>query len=393
MMQITDQVSSKSIQIVELDPQIDSRWDAFVAGHPDGLVYHHSAWLEVLKREYDHEAIRLAAINADGQICGVLPLTYVRGLPFGGRGHATRRRLASLSRTPVAGPLASDNRVAVALVQAACERIQGQPKMALELKLWTTAINGLMHGLTCLPWSPTYLVTLPARLQDLRFGNSENHGKIKWAIKKATKQGVRVRPAETVADLQSWYELYLETMRWHATPARPYRFFKSCWDLLRSRGMMRLLLAEQDEGGQSRLLAGSMFLMFGQTVFYAFNGRHREDLELRPNDVIQWHAIHDACSAGYRYYDMGEVAEGNTGLVSFKLKWGAKPQEIYRIYYPVSSSLEAHSTESAADDDTRRLRGGIWQFVLDQRHHIDATWQRLPLPTTAALGDWFHRFL
>src|SRR5262249_56274015 len=106
--------------------------------------------------------------------------------------------------------------------------------------------------------------------------------------------------AETERDLRAWYGLYVDTMRWHVVPPRPYRFFEVAWQLLRPRGLLRLLLAEQHEARQSRLLAGSIFLMFGQTVFYAFNGRRREDLSLEPNDAIQWQAIHDAFRRGFR---------------------------------------------------------------------------------------------
>src|SRR5207249_10001549 len=96
-----------------------------------------------------------------------------------------------------------------------------------------------------------------------------NHGRITWAVNKAAKAGVRVRDAETDDELRSWYRLYLETMREKAVPPRPYRFFKTMWDVLRPQAMLRLLLAEQ----QGRLLAGSIFLCYGSTVCYAFTGR------------------------------------------------------------------------------------------------------------------------
>ena len=37
------------MRVVEVDPQTDPRWEAFVAAHPDGLVYHHPAWLQALQ--------------------------------------------------------------------------------------------------------------------------------------------------------------------------------------------------------------------------------------------------------------------------------------------------------------------------------------------------------
>ena len=40
-----------TMRIVEIDFESDPRWDEFVTGHPDGLVYHHSQWLSALWHE------------------------------------------------------------------------------------------------------------------------------------------------------------------------------------------------------------------------------------------------------------------------------------------------------------------------------------------------------
>ena len=40
--------------VVDIDPVADSRYDAFVHAHPDALIYHHPAWLEVLAKENGH---------------------------------------------------------------------------------------------------------------------------------------------------------------------------------------------------------------------------------------------------------------------------------------------------------------------------------------------------
>ena len=93
------------------------------------------------------------------------------------------------------------------------------------------------------------MLQLPGRSEELRFGNSRNHSAIKRAVNKAARMGVEVRQAESEDQLRAWYALYLDTMRWHAVPPRPYRFFKNCWELLRPHGLMRLLLAEQHEAG------------------------------------------------------------------------------------------------------------------------------------------------
>jgi hypothetical protein len=188
---------------------------------------------------------------------------------------------------------------------------------------------------------------------------------------------VRLRSADTSQDLLDWYKLYLDTMRWHAVPPRPYRLFQTAWDLLRPRGETRLRLAEQDVTGQRKLLAGSILLMFGRTVFYAFNGRRREGLALRPNDLIQLHAIQDACREGFRRYDFGKVAESHEGLAEFKGKWGAEPIRLYCYYYPAPQHLESdHAAPASLFGKAAR-----------------AGWRVLPLSMTELLGTQLYRYL
>ncbi len=166
-------------------------------------------------------------------------------------------------------------------------------------------------------------------------------------------------------------------MRSNAVLPRPYRFFVALWEVLRPRGYMRLLLAKQLHGGPPTLLAGSVFLGFGETMLYAFTGAATAHLALRPNDVIQWRAIHDACAAGFRRYDFGEVSVGDDGLADFKRKWGGEPQPLHRYYYPARRELESGMLERSSR--TRRVADGVWK--------------RMPLAATGAVGDWLYRRL
>jgi CelD/BcsL family acetyltransferase involved in cellulose biosynthesis len=348
----------------------DPRWASFASGHPDGLVYHHPAWSDVLERAYGHERLALGYEDADGNLRGVLPLFRTRGL-------VTGRRLSSLPHTPVAGPLGDGDTAMAALVEAAIERIHAGENSWLEVKTANPDIGELVAGMASARWDSTYVLELPSAPDEIRFGTSRNHGRIKWAVNKATRHGVRLRTAETVADLRSWYSLYLETMRSHAVPPRPFGFFAAIWDILRPLNLARLILAERPAGDHAAVVAGSFFLMSSTTVLYAFNGRRRAELSLRPNDVIQWHAIHDACRDGFRHYDFGEVTDDQQGLAEFKSKWQAEPKPLFRYYFP--AERQGHGS---------KLRSG-------GRIHRTAThvWRRLPLPITVLVGARLYRHL
>jgi hypothetical protein len=366
------------LRVVQVDAGSDPRWDAFVADHPDALVYHHPAWLRALEREYGQSCIGLVCEDGAGVVRGVLPLVHTRGLPLLRGGVLTRRRLSSLPRTPVAGPLAVDDVAAGRLLRAAVELVDAEPATTLQLKTPTPAFDGLVDGLVRSPWRLWYVLGLPRDPDEIRFGNSRHHGRIRASVRRSAERGLTVRAAETKAELKAWYRLYLEALRWHSVPPRSFRFFGALWEHFQPLGMLELLLAERRGSGRNELLAGSIFLSFGETVYYVFNGRQRGDHDgLRPNDAIQWHAIHEACRNGFRRYDLGEVVESQTGLHAFKSKWGAEARRLNHYYYPAPEHEQVDTLEM-----------NTWP-----RRIAKVTWRRLPLTATAALGDLLYRYL
>ncbi len=358
--------AGQTLRVRTTDPVAGARWEAFVAATPAATIYHHPLWLTVLQVGYGHQPAGLLCEDAAGNVRGVLPLVRTHGL-------LTGRRLVSLPHTPVCGPVALDAEAAAALVRAA-ERLAAGVTLLLKAAPGRAPNAGGLGG-AWMPWEETYILELPSHPEQLRLGNARNHARIRWAAGKAERAGVRVREAESEHDVRTWYRLYLATMRDHAVPPRPLRFFLAAWRLLRPAGMMQLLLAEQWHEGERRLLAGSVVFRHGDTVHYAFNGRLASALPLRPNDVIQWRAIHDACAAGYRWYDFGEVDAGNRGLAEFKSKWGARPERLYRLYTPAPSRAERTSIAEA---------GRI-------RQAAERAWRRVPLSVTAHLGDVLYR--
>jgi Acetyltransferase (GNAT) domain len=360
--------TASPLQVIKIDPRTDPRWEALLSTVPGSLIYQHPSWLEVLEEAFRYKPVHLACEDSSGQLQGILPLYSMRGV-------FTGRRYSSLPRTPVAGPLARNDQALTALTRAALEYVHDERGAQLQLKV-PYQLESQVEGVVGMPWRKTYLLKLPEHPELLHIGNKRNHSRIKWAVNKATRLGVQVCPATSEYELQLWYELYLETMRRIAVPPRPYYFFAILWRRLQPRGLMRLLLAKHYEAGCSRLLAGSLFLMFGQTTFYAYAGWRREDVALRPNDAIHWRAIHDACNEGFSSYDFGEVVEDNQGLAEFKSKWGAEPQWLYRYYYPTPREMEM----SILDSDTRAR-----QFMV-------AAWRRLPIKATALLGNLAHQY-
>jgi len=339
----------------------------------------------------------LACEDSEGNLRAILPLFYTPGLPFKLGRSATTSRFSSLPRTPVAGPLARDDESLMLVLQEAVKLVRAQPGVQLEIKSHRVDLCGFVPELFCVPWHSSYVQELPAQLKDcgweefcedlrlprecgpcdectrLRFGNAKRQHRVKWAVNKAVRLGLQVREADCVSEVEQWYQLYLDAMRHHAFPPRSKRFFLDLWTNLRSLGQMKLLVAERNENGTKRIVAGSIFLLFGQTVFYAFTGCAHEDFHLHPHDIIQMESIRSSCKNGYRWYDFGEAADED-GLTQFKGKWGTQAKPLYHYHYP------AHA--SGHDSEPSKL------VTLVRR-----SWRSLPLRWTAMLGDQIHRYL
>jgi hypothetical protein len=382
---------------VEIDVHADPRWAEFVARHPEGLIYHHPSWLAVVAREYGQKCRGLACEDCEGKLRAILPLFYTPGLPFKLGRSASSSRFSSLPRTPVGGPLALDDESLTLVLQQAVTLVRAQPRMQLEIKSYRGDLCHFLPELSCVPWRSSYVQELPAQFEDcgweefcedlrlprecgpcdeckrLRFGNAKRQHRVNWAVNKAVKLGLQVREAKSISEVEQWYQLYLDAMRHHAFPPRPKRFFLDLWLSLRPVGQMKLLVAEREESGTKRIVAGSIFLFFGQTVFYAFTGCARADFHLHPHDLIQMESIRRSCKCGYRWYDFGEATE-EEGLAQFKGKWGTQSKPLYLYYYP--------ARPSGNDSKASKL------VALARR-----SWRSLPLNWTAALGEQIHRYL
>ena len=368
-----------TLRAVEVDPARDARWGRYVADHPRALIYHDPGYLKALASESGERSVNLACEDADGRLCGVLPLMQTKGVPFKRDSDLVGRRLSSLPRTPVAGPVADDADATSVLLRSAIERVRADRGRRLQLKLPGPLPEAEANSLTGGPWIPAFAVDLPESPDQLRFGTSRRHARIRSTVRHAAERGIEVHTAEDEEDLRTWHRLYLETMRWHGIPARSYRFFVGLWEQLRPAGKLWLLLASQRFGERRDTLAGSLYMSHGDTVYYAFNARSGDALKLGCNDAIQWRALHDACERGFRHYDMGEATGREIGGVGrFKAKWGARTYEQHRYYFPPAR-------EQRMDEDPA-LRLGL-------RDRLTPVWRRVPLRATGYLGDRFNRYL
>ena len=131
------------------------------------------------------------------------------------------------------------------------------------------------------------------------------------------------------ADLtEAFYRLHLSTRRRLGVPVQPRRFFRLLWERLLEPGLGFALLA-QSEG---RSVAGAVFLHHGRTMVYKYGASERDAQRLRPNHLLMWSAIREACEHGLEVFDFGRTDLNGDSLREFKLGWGTAEEPLVYSY-------------------------------------------------------------
>jgi hypothetical protein len=326
--------------------------------------------------EYGRTASPLVCEDELGRVAGVLPLMETRGIPIKIGPHVLGRRVSSLPRTPCAGPISVNAEATKVMLKAAVDDAL-RSNATLQIKSSSNDIDSMVEGLEGIPWRASYVLRLNGDGKEVILDRAKSRKKLMWSIKRSGELGVKVRWSDSEGDLRKWYGLYVETVRWHGSLPRNYRFFLSLWRRLHDSGKIRLLLAEHEDGQGVRMLSGKLYLAYGETFHCWLNGRLRDGLKLRPNDAMHWRAINDAYQSGYRVYDFGEVDEHQAGLIEFKSKWGAVPRRTYRYYFPAPC-------EQSVSKEASVSKVGILAKYL---------WRRVPLFIVVRFADWVYSYL
>jgi hypothetical protein len=361
--------------VIEADKTADDAWGAYVFNHPDGDLFHHPAWYRALEKENGQTVIRLMCRDQQEAICGVFPLIKTNGMPFGLGGNLAAPRLSSLPRTPLCGPLSDNPAVTTLLIQKAMDIAQKNKNIRLQIKSMQPDLCASIPEVHPHHWRNSYIKFLPDKSDTLRFGNARNNARIQCSINKANSSGAVIRTATDKAELAVWHRLYVKTMQRHMIPARSFVFFSELWDNCFSHGYIKLILVDFSKDGRNRTIAGSLFLLFKEWSYYAFNGGDPEYFSLGPNDLIQWHFLRFAHENAIRLLDLGEVEEENEGLKLFKKKWGSEIKPIYHFYFPSISEPQ----EKGKTAYFKQLALPIWKY--------------LPLAVTSAIGKQVNKYL
>ena len=368
-----DNAAVAESRVIQIDPVADPRWDRFVSGHPLAGAYHLGAWAEVLATAYRFKPAYLALEGADRELRGALPLMHTRGV-------VTGSRMRSLPVVPPAGPLANAQEDVAALLRAGC-RVTDERGSIWTLHAREGGHERLCRELRPVPKHPTWVLELPADIDEMRRGWKKTSNNLFRSLAKSDRAGVSVREGTAEADLRAFYRLYLQTMRRRTTLPRLYRQLAKDRELLGPSGAFKLFVAEHD----GDVVAGGIYHSFRGTLDLLYNGSDDSRLDVRPNHALYWYAIEWAAENGHGELDLGH-GRIDSSLARFKAQWGAAEVPEYRYDYVPGADADG------GDDGERGSRPRVLEGR-GRRGPVERVWPRLPLAATRAAATIAYRYL
>lgn len=341
--------SALSIERWEGDPR---RWDAFVQDAPGATFCHLSAWREVIGRVLGHECLSVAAVDAAGDIVGVLPLVRVRSRIFG-------HYLVSMPFLNAGGPL-GPREVRERLVAWAVEEAARSGADLLEVRSRDEVAPGLARS----DRKITVVLPLPESAEAL--WNGTFRAKLRSQIRRAQKAGLEVRFGPEQAE--AFYAVFTRNMRDLGTPVLPWRFFEA----VRAHFGQSVLFAAVYRGDEP--VAGGCGFAFRDTFELTWAASLRRYAREAPNMLLYWSLMERAIAQGIGVFDFGRCTPGS-GTHRFKVQWGGVDQPLpWSRWSP--QGLEAPPTP---DKPIYQLAGAVWR--------------RLPLAVTTTVGPIVARSL
>src|SRR5260221_5134557 len=171
--------------------------------------------------------------------------------------------------------------------------------------------------------------------------------KEKWRynLRLAERKGVKVRAAQSVEDVQAWYNLIQITSERDQFGIHTLDYYLQAWRIFMLRQQGRLFLAECE----GQLLAGIFVSLYAKQGIYLYGASSNEQRNLMPNYLLQWEAIRWAKAQGAKQYDFWGIpatdaeAEAMAGVYRFKSGWGGEVVRFVgcyqHVYHPRAMSL------------------------------------------------------
>lgn len=335
--------------VLAVDPRTDSRW-ATLAATSDGSLFTSPPWISAICDTYGFTPeARLATDLAGSPIGGFswVPISDFRG-----------DRLVSLPFSDRAEPFVHD--LATWSIVADDALHSGIP---LRLRCLDRAAPIADVRLARTGEAAWHATEVGAPLADLHRSLSSG---ARRNIAAAHRNGVLVEASTDLSGLRTYHRLHV-ALRKHKYRllAQPFSLFERIWEEFSPRDGIVTLLAQV----KGETIAGAVYLVWNDVLYYKFGASLAGSLALRPNDALAWAALKWATERGLRSLDWGLSDLDQPGLVTYKRKFASEERRIIALASPGADARNGGAaplaeltrvlTDQSVPDSVTELAGSL----------------------------------
>ncbi len=309
------------MQLYELDPLSDLRWDEFIATHPAATAFHRTGWVAALAKTYGYRPVAISSARpgetlSDGAIfCEVMSrITGNRlvSLPFSD--HAELLLTETVRGSEIARWL-----------QVECVRRRWKYVEIRSASTEESFRNQLTQSDSF--WLHSLDLTVPA---EQLFSNLHKSC-LQRRIQHAERQRLFYEKGSTDALLSEFYKLLVLTRRRFRLLPQPRIWFQNLLECM--GGNAEILVARKDD----RAIAAILVLRHRRAVIYKYGCSDEALHHLGGMPFLFWKLIEESKSAGAEFLDFGRSELDNAGLIAFKDRFGARRTRLNYFRYPKDS--------------------------------------------------------
>jgi len=323
------------------------KWDAYVASHPQGSIYHLSEWQSIIKQQFGHNSFYLCSKDEDENINGILPVVQLKSLLFG-------NYMVSVPYFNYGGAIAEDENIATSLMIKAGEVANQHSASHVEFRD-LQAYSG--------EWGVredkvVMLLDLPAD-SDILWKNIGT--KVRAQVKRPQREPVSTKQGGLDL-LDDFYQVFAQNMRDLGTPVYSKSFFKSILESFPENAHI-VCVYHNDKPAAAGFLIG-----YKDRMEIPWASALREFNKISVNMLLYWEVLSFSIEQGYAQFDFGRSTV-NAGTYRFKKQWGATPKQLYWHYW----LNEGKDVPKMNPDNPK------YKFVI-------SVWQKLPVWLTKIIG-------
>jgi CelD/BcsL family acetyltransferase involved in cellulose biosynthesis len=305
-------LESSVAEIFEVNPLLDSRWEALVSSHPRASVFHTTNWLKALQLAYGYVPLVVTTCPPDAALTNGLVLCRINSW-------LTGRRFVSLPFSDHCEPLLSASSELGDLLLHLRRYVDEGKWKYIEIRPGSCQPSNRIGFARSTAYA-FHSLDLHKTTQELF--RSFHKDCVQRKIRRAERENLRYEEGNSETLLQKFYDLLVITRRRQLLPPQPLSWFRRLLATL--DGGLKIRVATKD----GLPVASILTLAHKKTVVYKYGCSDERFHRLGGVAFLFWNAIQEAKDKGFEHFEMGRSDIDNTGLISFKEHWGAIGTEL-----------------------------------------------------------------